>query len=269
MLFSVLSAKLQTCNNPHRCAEPPERGHEARFAILPHRIVRQQFFGEGFLLNNYFCTNSGCTPCQQQPQPQRTGCACGEDFRRALELLCCDQLRLLVDFSAFAFVSDHYLLGSALTTVPDGTAPADNLAEPAGSYVCGSNSCEAVTVSGLLYAPDTAGTALAATVTQAALCRLNAVAFDALAVDGDAAANFQTISQTLSQLLRPHKPMECDSVIDALTGAAAVRTSTVAVGPLVVENSAILGQIGSILVMANSTDNRFYFICADKIDFIG
>ena len=38
---------------------------------------------------------------------------------------------------------------------------------------------------------------------------------------------------------------------------------------LVVENSAILGQIGSILVMANSTDNRFYFICADKIDCIG
>ena len=58
-------------------------------------------------------------------------------------------------------------------------------------------------------------------------------------------------------------------MIDALTSAAAVRTSTVAAGPLVVENSAILGQLGDVLVMANSTDSRFYFICANKIDYMG
>ena len=28
MHFSVLSVKYQICNNPHRFAEPPERGHE-------------------------------------------------------------------------------------------------------------------------------------------------------------------------------------------------------------------------------------------------
>ena len=35
------------------------------------------------------------------------------------------------------------------------------------------------------------------------------------------------------------------------------------------ENSTILGQMGDILVIANSTDSRFYFICANKIDFMG
>lgn len=226
-------------------------------------------------MNNYFCTNSGCQPCQpvqppcpppQPPQePVRPGCPCGEDFRRLLGLLCGQQLRPLVDFSTFAFLSDHYLLGTALEAATAGTTPGDNLAGPAGTYVCGSDSCETVTVSGLLYPPQTAGTALEATVTQVALCRLKAIAFGV--TDTDAA--FQTVSQTLSQLLRPGRPQDCGSMIDALTSAAAVRTSTVAVGPLVVTNSAILGQLGSVLVMANSTDSRFYFICADKIDYMG
>lgn len=222
-------------------------------------------------MNNYFCTNSGCIPCQPQQQAQQTCtcCPCGDDFRRALELLCCDQLRPLVDFTSFAFVSDFYLLGSALTACVSGTVPGDNLNNPSGTYVCGSDSCETITVSGLLYPPTVEACALNATITQAALCRLKAISFDAADADEDAAVNFQTISQILSQLLRPHKPQDCGTMIDALTSAAAIRTSTVVVGPLIVENSAILGQLGEILVMANSTDYRFYLICADQIDFIG
>ena len=229
-------------------------------------------------MSNYFCTNTGCNPCQPQPCPPqpcqeespRPGCACAEDFRKLLDLICGQQLRPLTDFATFAFISDYYLLGSTLVAPVGGTAPGDNLAEPAGTYVCGSNSCETLTVSGLLYAPEAGGTALTSTVTQIALCRLKAIAFSsATTADADAAANFQTISQYLSQLLRPHKPQDCGSMIDALTNAAAVRTSTVAAGPLVVENSAIIGQLGDVLVMANSTNNRFYFICANKIDYMG
>lgn len=236
-------------------------------------------------MNNYFCTNSGCSPCQQpqppcppqppcqqQPpqEPRRANCPCAEDFRQLLRLLCGQQLRALVDFSTFAFLTDYYVLGTALETATVTTAPGDNLSAPAGTYVCGSDSCETLTVSGQLYPPQAAGTALEATITQVALCRLKAVAFDAATTtDVDAAANFQTVSQTLSQLLRTGRPQECGSMIDALTSAAAVRTSTVAVGPLVVTNSAILGQLGDVLVMANSTDNRFYLICANEIDYMG
>ena len=224
-------------------------------------------------MSNYFCTNAGCSPCQPQqpcqPEAPRPACACADDFRQLLNLLCGLQLRPLVDFASFAFVSDFYILGSTLATPVAGTAPGDNLADPAASYVCGSDRCETLTVSGLLYPPEVGSTALEATVTQAALCRLKAIAFGAAATDDDAAANFQTISQTLSQILRPGRPQECGTMIDALTSAAAVRTSTVVAGPLVVENSAILGQLGDVLVMANSTDNRFYFICANKIDYMG
>ena len=222
-------------------------------------------------MSNYFCTNGGCSPCQPQVpcQPETPHCACADDFRKLLNLICSAQLRPLIDFAAFAVVSDFYILGSALDAPIAGTTPDDNLADPAGTYVCGSDGCETATVSGILYPPEIGGAALATTVTQAALCRITAIAFGALAVDGDATANFQTVSQTLSQLLRPSKPQDCGSMIDALTSAAAVRTSTVAAGPLIIANSAILGQLGDVLVMANSTDSRFYFVCANKIDFIG
>ncbi len=234
-------------------------------------------------MNNYFCTNNGCVPCQgqqpcppqQQPcpspcqpePPQKPVCPCSDDFRQLLNLICSETLRPLVDFATFAFVTDFYVLGSALEALTAGATPADNLATPAATYVCGSDNCGTISVSGLLYPPETGGTALTPTVTQVALCRMKALAFAASATD-DAAANFQTISQTLGQALRPARPKPCNSLVDALTGAAAVRTSTVVAGPLVIANSAIIGQLGDVLVMANSTDNRFYFICANQIDYM-
>lgn len=226
-------------------------------------------------MNNYHCTNDRCAPCQQPTNCQpsaptpRPCCPCGEDFRKALELICCPQLRSLVDFSSFAFVTEQFVLGSALVPAPAGTTPSDNLDDPAATYTCGADGCETITVSGILYPATVGGEALAPTVTQAALCRLTAIAFNAAETGDGIEANFQTVSQTLSQLLRPHRPTECCSVADALTTAAAVRASTVTAGPLIVQNSTILGQIGSILVMANSTDNRFYFICANDISFLG
>lgn len=229
-------------------------------------------------MNNYFCTNSGrdcscgCPPQPPRPQeppvPPQRYCPCGEDFRQVLDLLCSPRLQSLVNFSSFAFVTDYYVLGTAIEAAAASTAPADNLAGPAASYVCGGDSCEALTVSGVLYPPQTGATALEGTVTQAPLCRLRAIAFG-VSDTGEASSNFQSLSQTLSQLLRPKRPQDCSNLADALTNAAAVRAATITTGPLVVENCAILGQLGSVLVLANSTDNRFYLICADKIDFMG
>ena len=57
---------------------------------------------------------------------------------------------------------------------------------------------------------------------------------------------------------------EADSLTTGVTA-----TATLAAGPLLVENALVLGQLGKLLVLANSTDGRFYLVCADKIDFIG
>lgn len=220
-------------------------------------------------MNNY-CTNGGCRSC---PPANCCDCPCGKDLHRALGLLCCAQLQPLINFDAFAFVSGYYILGSATTTLTVGTAPSDNLDAPAGSYVCGGNSCSTASVSGAVYSP--AGTAATgSTVSLASLCAATAVAFDAAPATATAtqAENFQAARQLLSQLLRPQPhPSDCcteGSLLNSLT-TAAQQTVSLAAGPLLLENAAVLGELGSVLVLANSTDFRFYLVCANKIDFIG
>lgn len=229
------------------------------------------------MMNNYICTNGGCErPCPPVqpvcpcPEPvQDTCCACGDDFRKALDLVCCQQLQGLIDTASFSFVTPNYILGTPLAAAPAGTAPADNLTAPAATYVCGGAGCSSLTVSGILYPTTTDGTALGTVVTQAALCRLIALSFDASDTGEGTDANFQAISRFIGNLLRPQRPQECTGIAEALTTAAAVRASTLTAGPLVVQNSTILGKVGNVLVVANSTDARFYLICADKVDFMG
>ena len=212
-----------------------------------------------------------CQQCaQSNNEPQHSCCCpCAENFRTALELICCPHLQGLVDTASYAFITENYVLGTPIAAAPAGTAPADNLTDPAATYVCGGDNCESLTVSGTLYPTTVEGAALGTIVTQVALCRLSAIAFEASAADEGATANFQTISQFLGRRLRPRKPQDCTGLAEALVSASAVRASTLTAGPLVVQNSAILGKIGDVLVMANATDNRFYFICADKVDFMG
>jgi len=200
-------------------------------------------------------------------------CPCEKDLHQALELLCSPQLQPLINFDAFAFVSGYYVLGSPITALTAGTTPSDNLDAPVGSYTCGGSSCSTAAVSGSLYAP-LGGEAIASSVSLASLCALSAVAFDAAAGTAVAtqAENFQSARQLLSRLLRPcPQPQACErdgSLLSSLTSAAQ-QTVSLAAGPLLLENAAVLGEIGSVMILANSTDFRFYFVCANKIDFIG
>ena len=211
----------------------------------------------------------GCGPVCPPPPPPLSGCGCGESFRQALNLLCSQQFYTLVDFSAFAFLSSYYVLGASVEAPTGGSAPGDNLTALSATYRCGTCGCETVAASGTLYPPTVGGLAQNITVSQAVPCRLTAVAFDA-ADDASltSTANFQAISQLFTQLLQPAQPQGCVSVMDSVT-AGVSRTATLSAGPLLLENVQVLGQLGQLLVLANSTDERFYLVCADKIDFIG
>lgn len=234
-------------------------------------------------MNQHYCTTGGCdcpTPrqqscgsagnqsCQQEPAAR---CGCADDFRTLLGILCGQQLRGLVDFTAFAFITDSFLMGTTLEAPTVTTAPGDNLTDLTGSYVCGSAGCDTIAASGDLALPTVGAAPVALPVTQVALCRLDAIAFTVTATPDEAtvAANFQTLTQTLGQLLEPRKNPCGSDLPGSLLGAAAARSATVTSGPLAVYNSAVLGTLGDVLVLANSTDFRVYFICADKIAFIG
>ena len=212
----------------------------------------------------------GCGPvCPPAPPPQSAGCSCGESFRQALNLLCSQQFYTLVDFSAFAFISSYSILGASVQEPTGGATPGDNLSALGATYRCGSCGCETVAASGSLYPPTVGGAAQSTAVTQAALCRLTAVAFDA-ANDTSltSTANYQALVQLFTQMLHPTGPQTCVSVVDSVT-AGVSRTATLAAGPLLVENVQVLGQMGDLLVLANSTDERIYLVCADQVDFIG
>ena len=212
----------------------------------------------------------GCGPvCPPAPPPQSAGCSCGESFRQALNLLCSQQFYTLVDFSAFAFISSYSILGASVQAPTGGATPGDNLSALGATYRCGSCGCETVAASGSLYPPTVGGAAQSTAVTQAALCRLTAVAFDA-ANDTSltSTANYQALVQLFTQMLHPTGPQTCVSVVDSVT-AGVSRTATLAAGPLLVENAQVLGQMGDLLVLANSTDERIYLVCADQVDFIG
>ena len=221
-------------------------------------------------MNQNYCTTGGCScptprmqPCQPEPDSR---CGCADDFRTLLGILCSPQLRSLIDFSGFGFITANWLLGTGLTEPIVGTASGDNLSGLTGTYVCGSAGCDALAVSGSLALAEVGSLSIPIPVTQVALCQLDAIAFTVIST---AENGFQTVSQTLSQLLEPRKTSCCSTVAGSLLDAAAARTATVTAGPLTVYNSVVLGTLGDVLVLANSSDERFYFVCAEKIGFIG
>ena len=225
-------------------------------------------------MNQYYCTTGGreCVSCPPQPQPpQPSRCPCTDEFRALLDLLCSPQLSGLINLSAFGFVGSNYLLGVTATAVaPTAATPNDNLSALSGTFACGSG-CDTISVSGAL-APFTPGSDNGAIgITQAVLCDLTAIVFEALATETTQAANFQTISQILSQALHPNatqQPCTASGAVTLLRSAAA-RTVTLTAGPLVLRGVTVLGELGDVLVLANSADSRFYLVCSGKIGFLG
>lgn len=223
-------------------------------------------------MNQYFCTNTAgaCNSCPtQQPEPC---CGCREDFRAALNLVCCPQVSPLINFSAAGFIADNYVIGTTITAPVASTTAVDNLAALTGTYVCGSSSCETASASGDLALAEEGAAPVAVNISQAALCKLNAVAFTAAgATDAELSTNFQTLTQLLSQLINPNQPDNCccSTIATSLLNATVARSVTLTAGPLLLSNVTVLGQIGDVLVLANSTTFRLYLVCADKIAFLG
>ena len=62
------------------------------------------------------------------------------------------------------------------------------------------------------------------------------------------------------------KPTPCDCTDSRLSGR---RTASVAAGPLLVANAAVLGSVGEVLVLANDADRRIYYVCQNSVSFSG
>ncbi len=109
------------------------------------------------------------------------------------------------------------------------------------------------------------------------LCALTAVVFEpAGATDSAASQNYQAAKQLMQTIMRPGCESSCppypDPCCDPCNCSDTVfcpgRAVSLNAGPLTVSGATVLGNIGQVLVLANDTQERFYFVCTDKADFL-
>lgn len=234
-----------------------------------------------------------CHPISKpKPQPPQVdeGCCCKKSFRAALGLLCDEQISSLLDFDTSAFLTSTYVAGATLEAAPAAT-PADNLsADLTGSFrrfsPCG---CDLLDVDAPVR--NTAGNTVL-TATQVPLCQLDAVVLQGAEAEaeGDLSAeevtarNFRCLRQRLSQRLNPcdvcgqeQCPCDCDDqdcccaegLLKTLAQNNLSRRVSLVAGLLAVTGVTLLGTVGSVLVLANDTDRRLYFVCVNSVQFVG
>lgn len=58
-----------------------------------------------------------CNQNKHYPEKKHIECCCKPSMKKALELLSCEGIRENVDFNAFAFITDYYVVGSPLSII--------------------------------------------------------------------------------------------------------------------------------------------------------
>ena len=238
-----------------------------------------------------------CRPAAPAPKPPQVeeGCCCKQSFRSALGLLCDQQISSLLDFDLSAFLTCTYSAGATLEPGDAGGNPTDNLADTlSGSFRRFSPcSCDLIDVDAPVY--NAAGTEVF-TATQISLCKLDALVIQAAAAaaEGDLSAeevtarNFRCLRTRLAQRLNPcggdcgqtctsSCSCACDShdcccaagLLATLAQNNLSRRVSLVAGLLVLNDVTLLGAVGNVLVLANDTDNRLYFVCVNSVQFIG
>ncbi len=168
----------------------------------------------------------------------------------------------------------------------------DNLGKLAGSFrrfaPC---SCDLLDIDAELYTAARKGCDF--TAAQVNLCQLDAVVIQGaeacaegdLTADEATARNFRCLRALLAQRLSPvgspcgqaSCSCACDGrdcccaagLLSTLAQNNLSRRVSLTTGLLVLRNVQLLGTVGNVLVLANETNNRLYFVCVNSVQFIG
>lgn len=217
------------------------------------------------------------------------GCACAPGLVAALQLLCDPRFAPLTDYKQFAFITDHFVLGSSLNCPATAATPYDNLTGPLdGEFVAITpDSCKNLEVSGQLYYPIPICTGQTETpccadgpyfnTDEVALCSLVAVAFGVSPYPTETGLQdaYDQLKRQFWQATHagcgpmpttPIKPTPCDHSEGTLAGRS---TISITVGPLIIGNARVLGALGDVLILANDSDHLFYYVCQSAAGFIG
>ncbi len=244
----------------------------ANTAITTNIYTRASSRAESRNINN----TEGCTCCKAS-------------MRDALRLLCCNAVSDLVDFDAFAFLTDFNMVGATPAVMPEDAN--DNLTDLSGTFRRFSPcNCDMIDIAGTVMTPF--GSTV--DVDEASLCSLSAIVFQLLPAPTPDPATAYCIADTdltryrqvrdllqseLSTTCRSYGQCACQcdctddcccaaGVLNALSNTSLNNRTTLVAGLLSLRNVTALGTIGNVLVLGSEENSRFYFVCANKVEFL-
>lgn len=244
----------------------------------------------GGAVNETACPIVEDSPCEayEEPRPKVT-CCCKASMVEALRLLCGESVSSLVDFESFFFLTDSLAVGSALSAPGTDT---DNIEDPDASLRRFSPcNCDLLDVGGAAYFAAPGGSVALSDVEQLSLCAIKAVAFQLLEDEEPEEGccretNYHKATWAIRRAIRAEggntsacgrcaAHCDCDDcccaagIVQELSSRNLSRQVTLTAGPLVLQNVAVLGSVGSVLVLGDEDLRRFYLVCANAVEAIG
>lgn len=224
-------------------------------------------------------------PCQDKPHPgpghdlkpctKEDDCCCKKDMLRALELLFNHKLKKYVCFDKFSFIGKKYLVGTFLQRYPDHDNTAAPYAKLKSINPCQSDYID-IWADGFYYPIPTSyihksNYFVPYPVDKVSLCDLEAIQFEYYQYGPG-----WSFKERLASLLDKKDMFKCYKDDDCCCGDTSFKnlsfTSsnvTLSAGWLALTDAEILGRVGNILVLSDTSSNKISFVCLESIGFYG
>lgn len=227
-------------------------------------------------------------PCQNKPYPgpcpehdpkpclKKDNCCCKKDMLKALELLFDPDIKEYICFHKFSFIGKKYLVGTFLEKDEGGN---DNTSAPFAKLrsidPCQSDDIN-IWANGFYYPIPTNyyqkyNYFVPYPVDKASLCDLDAIQFEYYQCGGP-----WSFKKRLMSLLDKKHPFKCYKNDDCCCGDTIFRNVSfmssnvnLTAGWLALTDAEILGRLGNILVLSDTSSNKISFVCVESIGFYG
>lgn len=216
-----------------------------------------------------------CNKPQPKPEPKENECCCKKDMLRALELLFDSHIKKYVCFHKFSFIGKKYLVGTFLEKDEMGN---DNTSYPFAKLKsidpCQSDYIN-IWANGFYYPIPTTSYKrydyfVPYPVDKASLCDLEAIQFEYYQCEGG-----WSFEERLTSLLDKKYPLNCCKY-DCCCGDTSFRNisfmsgnANLTAGWLALKDAKVLGRVGNILVLSDTSCNKINFVCIESVGFYG
>lgn len=216
-----------------------------------------------------------CPDHEQKPCLKKDECCCKKDMLRALELLFDPKIKEYVCFHEFSFIGKKYLVGTFLEKDEIGN---DNTSSPCAKLKS-IDPCQSDFINiweyGFYYPIPTNYDYrdkyfVPYPVDKVSLCDLEAIQFNYYSCDGG-----WPFEERLTSLLDKKHPFKCCKD-DCCCGDTSFRNisfmssnANLTAGWLALTDAKVLGKVGNILVLSDTSCNKISFVCLESIGFYG